>query len=116
MPRFNVYLTPQQARTRQVAIGIGLWASERWEESLWEDLANEIIIRAAEDYRMACRKLLRKPDDPLAAKLKREVAGFFRSRWFAQLSDADGEMILARLRQEEIAKEKERRKKRCTKK
>ena len=55
-------------------------------------LAHAIIKQAAEDWRTAWQKA----DE----RLQREVEKFFRSSWFAQLTDLDGEYLLQRLRQE----------------
>ena len=78
-------------------------------EENFEDLANAIIIQQAEDYRK-CRRILRaRPGkkhvsffvQDEAIKRLREIEVFFQSWWFSQLTTADGEMILERLRKEE---------------
>ena len=75
----------------------------------WEDLANAIIVQQAADYRK-CRRILRvRPGkkhvsffvQDEAIKRLREIEVFFQSWWFSQLTTADGEMILERLRKEE---------------
>ena len=66
----------------------------------WEDLANAVVLRAAEDYGLACRALRRNPYDRRNMKRKRSLERFFRSRWFAQLTDIDGEMLIKRIRKE----------------
>ena len=66
----------------------------------WEELANGIILQAVEDYRKARRRVRKRPDQRFAQYVIRETERFFRSRWFAQLTDVDGEMLIGRLREE----------------
>ena len=66
----------------------------------WEALAQAIILQAVEDYRKCRRKVRRKPNQFEAQKMIREVERFFRSKWFKQLSEADGNMILEQLKKE----------------
>ena len=67
----------------------------------WEDLANAIILEAVLDYRKARKKARNCPDDKEAQTRIREVERFLRSRWFAQLTDVDGEILLDKLKEEE---------------
>ena len=66
----------------------------------WEDLAQAIILQAVEDYRKCRRLVRRKLNQFEAQKMIREVEAFFRSKWFKQLSDADGNIIFEQLKQE----------------
>ena len=66
----------------------------------WEDLAQAIILQAVEDYRKSRRRVRHFPDQKGAQATIRETERFFRSRWFAQLTDIDGEMLIKRLREE----------------
>ena len=66
----------------------------------WEKFAQAIILQAVEDYRKCRRLVRRKPGQIEAQKMIREVEAFFRSRWFKQLSEADGNMILEGLKKE----------------
>ena len=68
----------------------------------WEDLANAIILQAVEDYRMARRRVRMLPDQQGAQATIRQVEKFFRSRWYAQLTDLDGEMVLKKLKEEVV--------------
>ncbi len=68
----------------------------------WEDLVQAIIMKAVEDYRKARRRVRHFPDQKGAQATIREVEKFFRSRWFAQLTDIDGEMLIKRLREEVV--------------
>lgn len=65
-------------------------------ESQYKELANAIITQAADDY-------INNPDKP--GVNRREITMFFRSDWFNQLSDLDGEKIIAILK--ERVKERE---------
>ena len=66
----------------------------------WEKLAQAIILQAVEDYRKCRRLVRRKPNQVEAQKMIREVEYFFRSRWYKQLSDTDGNKIIEMLRRE----------------
>ena len=66
----------------------------------WEDLANAIILQAVEDYRRARRIIRKRPDHQGAWKIIRETERFMKSRWFAQLTDIDGETLLRKLKEE----------------
>ena len=68
----------------------------------WEDLAQAVILQAVEDYRRARGRVRRFPDQKGAQATIRDAERFFRSRWFAQLTDVDGEAILKRLRREVV--------------
>lgn len=71
----------------------------RWN---WEDLANAIILQAVEDYRKARKRVRTRPDQKIAQATIREVERFFKSWWFAQLTDVDGEMLLEKLQKEVV--------------
>lgn len=66
----------------------------------WQALSQAIILQAVEDYRKCRRLVRRKPGQVEAQKMIREVEAFFRSRWFMQLSDVNGSMILEQLKRE----------------
>ena len=68
----------------------------------WEELAKEIILRAVEDYRKARRKLSIYPNLKRALATVQETEQFFESRWFAQLTDLDGEWLLSQLKEETV--------------
>ena len=66
----------------------------------WHDLANAIIERAAEDYRADLRRIRKDPGNREATKDALKIERFFRSRWYAQLTDMSGEYLIKRLRKE----------------
>ena len=66
----------------------------------WEDLANAIVVQAANDYRRALRVLKAHSSYAPAAKVKTEVEQFFRSEWYRSLSSVDGEVLIKRLNAE----------------
>ena len=68
----------------------------------WKDLAIAVILQAVEDYRKARKRVRARPDQKIAQATIREVERFFKSWWFAQLTDVDGEMLLEKLRKEVV--------------
>ena len=74
----------------------------------YKNLANEIIILAARDYKAALKKehrLSRAKDENVrcnaairAQQIIKEVTRFFESSWFELLSDANGPLLLANIR------------------
>lgn len=58
----------------------------------YELLANEIVLRAVEDYRLALKHHVQ---DVIA-----ECERFFRSRWYRVLTNVDGEFLIQKLRNE----------------
>lgn len=67
---------------------------------LYEDLASAIIIQAVKDWRKAVKTLKKRPWYGPAKQMKEECERFFRSQWFAELTDVDGNFILRKLEQE----------------
>ncbi len=66
----------------------------------YEKLANTIIVQAAKDYRVALRKLHRKPNNKDAGAEKESIERFFRSDWFCALTEVDGETLIQKLSEE----------------
>ena len=67
---------------------------ERVEDYDDERLAEQIIIRAAKDYRNALKRLYKHPENPTALATKEEIEMFFRSEWFQVLSDIDPNVLI----------------------
>ena len=78
-------------------------------ELAWEQgLANAIVIQATEDYRRALRRLRRDPRHKDSLILKDSCERFFRSQWYGVLTDADGEMLMQRIREEAASRGRRR--------
>ena len=75
-------------------------AEDRGERGCWEDLAGAVVAEAVEEYRAARRRLRRCPACDRAARKMESLERFFRGRWFAQLTDLNGEALLRDLRKE----------------
>ena len=68
----------------------------------WENLANAIIVQAVKDYREARKKLKKRPKNEDAKLMVSDCEAFFRSEWFKALTNVDGEMLLKKLREENV--------------
>lgn len=66
----------------------------------WDDLTQAIILQAVDEYRKALRRIQVFPRQQKLQAAIRDVEDFFRSRWFAQITSIDGEMLIRRLREE----------------
>lgn len=66
----------------------------------YENLANEIILRAVDDYRDALKRLASFPYDRDSRRTKAEVERFLRSGWFSVLTALDPEILIRKLNEE----------------
>lgn len=66
----------------------------------YENLANAIIVQAANDYRKALRDLKTNPKYEPAQNTVKEVERFFLSDWCAELSSVGGETLIRMLKAE----------------
>lgn len=66
----------------------------------YESLAEAIIVQAVKDYRTVLGKLRYYRNDRTALAEKRQIERFFRSGWFAVLTDLDGEVLIEKIKQE----------------
>ncbi len=66
----------------------------------YQRLVNAIILQAVKDYRRALRRIQRNPLDGAPKRRKREIERFFRSQWFKDICDLDGETIMKSLQEE----------------
>lgn len=64
------------------------------------ELANAIVICAANDYRKALKAYNRNPNNKFAKSEMEDCERFFRSAWYKTLTDVDGELLIRKLRQE----------------
>lgn len=62
----------------------------------YENIANAVILQACIDYKRGYGNFLRDGD---TSKLK-ELEKFFRSDWYRELTDLDGEYLMQRLRED----------------
>ena len=75
------------------------------ERFAWEEMANAIIIQAAEDWREAKRILRTCPDNAEAISTVKETEAFFLSEFYTTLITYNGKTLLKRLKEEENGKE-----------
>ena len=66
----------------------------------YQNLANAIVLCAVRDYRQAFRRLKRKPRNKDAAAERDSIEEFFRSNWFAVLTELDPEYLITELNKE----------------
>ena len=66
----------------------------------YQNLANAIVLTAVKDYRTALRRLKRKPNNKDAAAERDSIEEFFRSDWFAVLTELDPEYLITELNKE----------------
>lgn len=64
----------------------------------FENLANAIILQAVKDYRKALSGC--KVDKRDSKSVIAECETFFRSKWFQELTDVDGEYLITNIRKE----------------
>ena len=63
----------------------------------YENLANAIVLSAANEYRDALKKLARGRRNSDAERTKAECLRFFRSGWFGILTSLDPEVLIDKL-------------------
>ena len=66
----------------------------------WHSLANAIVIQAAKDYRVALRRLRRNPNNKSALSEIVDLERFFRSEWYAALTNVPGGLLIQKLKEE----------------
>ena len=67
------------------------------EETPYRDLANAIVMQAAQDYYAALRKCRRCNTEQNRKEVK-ALEAFFRGEWYSRLTDQNGEELLERIR------------------
>ena len=67
----------------------------------YRELVNAIVLQTVKDWRSAVKVLRKRPRYEPAITLKTDCESFFRSGWFETLTEADGCVILRKLKQEE---------------
>ena len=73
---------------------------ERVEDFDYERLAEQIIIRAAKDYRNDLKRLYKHPENPTTLATKKEVECFFYSQWFTVLTKVNPNVIIKGIQEE----------------
>ena len=68
--------------------------------TIYETIANAIILQAVKDYRMALKSLKANPRNRTAQADKAEIEQFFCSQWYSALTDVNGEMLIRSLQKE----------------
>ena len=68
--------------------------------TIYENLANAIILQAVKDYRMALKSPKANSRNRTAQADKAEIERFFRSQWYSALTDVNGEMLIRSLQKE----------------
>ena len=68
--------------------------------TIYENLANAIILQAVKDYRMALKSLKANSRNRTVQTDKTEIERFFRSQWYSTLTDVNGEMLILSLQKE----------------
>ena len=66
----------------------------------YENLVNAIVLQAVKDYRDALKRLKKKPSNQATLSDTMECEYFFRSGWYAALTNVDGEYLIYKLREE----------------
>lgn len=66
----------------------------------YERLAESIILQAAEDYKDSLRMIRKHPRNMSAVYEAFQIECFFRSDWYHQLTDVDGDYLIKRLKGE----------------
>ena len=74
--------------------------SKNLAEDPYERLANAIVLQAVSDYRVALKKIKAHPKNREAISEALEIEKFFRSGWYSQMTDVDGEYLIRRLQDE----------------
>ena len=66
----------------------------------YQTLANAIVEQAVRDYRAALKDLKENPHNRMAKAEKDSILRFFRSQWYACLTEVDAEYLIKRLDKE----------------
>ena len=68
--------------------------------TIYETIANAIILQAVKDYRLALKSLKANARNRTAQADKAEIEQFFCSQWYSALTDVNGEMLIRSLQKE----------------
>ena len=73
-------------------------------DTVYQDLANAIVLQAVEDYRNALKGISFNSKSP--EKIIKEIEKFFRSEYFEILTKVKGEYLIDKLKQEHLENER----------
>lgn len=65
----------------------------------YQDLANAIVLKAAQDYMMLYRQFVFQTNGTGVRKELRKLERFFHSGWYRILTSVDGDYLLKKLRE-----------------
>lgn len=82
----------------------------------YHDLANAIILQAVKDYKSALFRLDDNPNNRDARYDKKSLEKFFRSKWYATLTEVDPNRLMSEVQRQVKVEAVERRKKRAERK
>ena len=105
LPPNKVYqITLYCGSTSLVSFLVGAFRGKAWsymsDITIYESLANAIILQAVKDYRMALKSLKANSRNRTVQTDKAEIERFFRSQWYSTLTDVNGEMLILSLQKE----------------
>lgn len=105
LPPNKVYqITLYCGSTSLVSFLVGAFRGKAWsymsDITIYENLANAIILQAVKDYRMALKSLKVNSRNRTVQTDKAEIERFFRSQWYSTLTDVNGEMLILSLQKE----------------
>ena len=69
-------------------------------ENNYQNLANAIVLQAVNDYRKALRRNKKHPYKKEYLSEMRSLEYFFRSNWFAALTNINPKMLVSKLKAE----------------
>ena len=82
----------------------------------YHNLANAVILQAVKDYKSALFRLDDNPNNLDAQHEKKSLERFFRSKWYATLTEVDPNRLMSEVQRQVKVEAVERRKKRAERK
>ena len=74
--------------------------SDTTNRTAYEKLANAVVIRAVEDYRIVLKSCMKQPEDKRMQKERQKLERFFCSDWYKILTSVDGEKLMEWIKEE----------------
>ena len=66
----------------------------------FENLANAIVLQAVKDYRKTLKLCMEHPNYDKFKDGREEIETFFRSDWYKNLTELDGEWLIEKIRED----------------